>query len=219
LSESQPSAQAVGAMTEAVSSPAALLTLRRATAQQHAAIDRLLGIDAYLERARYVRILSAFDGFFRVWEPRVQAALPAPWARWFLARSRRPFLERDMTALGAMPFVSSALLAHRLRFDGRDAADAKAAAFGSMYVLEGSSLGGVLIAERVAQALGITSGNGGAYFTGWGADTGRLWREFRQVLESQLVRAESIGLACESAVETFDVLTNLFSEALDDRAR
>jgi heme oxygenase len=215
--EAQRPAEVVLSATEAGQSQSALIALRRATAQSHAAIDRLLGIDAYLERARYVRILAAFDGFYRVWEPRIEAALPEPWARWFLARSRRPFLERDMAVLEAMPFALSARLTDRMRFDAGDDADAGAAAFGSMYVLEGSSLGGVLIAERVVQALGITPANGGAYFAGWGADTGRLWREFRQVLESQLVRAESIRVASESAVETFDVLINVFSEALDDR--
>jgi heme oxygenase len=199
----------------AASSHAVILALRRATAERHAAVERLVDIDTFVDAVRYVKVLTAFDAFLEAWEPRVQAALPKAWAEWFVTRSRRPFLKKDMAALGARPFTLSASLSSRLRLE------TATAAFGSMYVLEGAALGGLVIARRVAEALHITADNGGAFFAGWGDDTARRWREFRQVLESEIDWApDSVQQACVAAVETFDVLHESFSRALhDDAAR
>ena len=64
--------------------------------------------------------------------------------------------------------------------------------------------------------LGIDPRNGGAFFSGWGHDTGRQWREFRQVLEFEVgASPDSLEHACHAAVDTFDVLTETFSRVLD----
>ena len=57
------------------------------------------------------------------------------------------------------------------------------AAWGTLYVLEGSTLGGQLIARHLAETLGLgpTSGAGG--LVPHGADTGGLWRDFKRLLD------------------------------------
>jgi heme oxygenase len=187
-----------------------LLALRAATAERHAAIDRLLSLARFVDRARYLSILGAFDGFLDRWEPRVLALMPPAFAAWFLAGSRRTLLNKDMAELHASPFALAS------GFADRPGLGSRAAAFGSIYVIEGSALGGRIIAKRIEEALGIHPGNGGAFFAGLGKDTGLRWREFRAALEIHVGPAPgSLQLACAAAVETFDALTETFARALD----
>jgi heme oxygenase len=73
-------------------------------------------------------------------------------------------------------------------------------ALGTAYVIEGSTLGGVLI-SRELQSMGITPQNGGRYFNSYGPEVGKYWAEFRQLLESQalLLDADLIVLGAMSA--------------------
>ena len=57
-----------------------------------------------------------------------------------------------------------------------------AEALGSMYVLEGSMLGGKLVARHVAASFGHTP----AYHDAYGSRTGAMWREFQVRLRSEL---------------------------------
>ena len=75
-----------------------------------------------------------------------------------------------------------------------------------MYVLEGSALGGQFIARTLAQA-GLHPDRGAAYFHGWGPATARLWRETREVLNTQLDSPRLVELAGIGARTTFDFLS------------
>lgn len=156
---------------------------------------------------RYARVLQVFDSFLASWEPAVAAALPAAWRSWLRERSRRPFLRQDLSALG-VPRAAEAAPLPALR--------TAAAAWGSIYVMEGSALGGQLITRSLAEA-GLHPHSGTAYFHGWGEATGAMWREFRATLESQLYDATAVAEACDAACRTFDTLSNLLESALHER--
>lgn len=55
-------------------------------------------------------------------------------------------------------------------------------AWGFAYVMEGSKLGGKVIAKHLQKTLGIVGDNGAAYLVNAGADTGREWKGFLQSL-------------------------------------
>jgi heme oxygenase len=184
--------------------PLPLSALRAATRGRHDRLDRLMDLRRLGERPRYIRVLQAFDAFLPAWEDAVLAALPPPWHGWLQQRSRRPFLSRDLQALATSPSpcpVAFAPLA------------GAAAAWGSLYVIEGSALGGQVITRALA-AHGLHPEAGAAYFHGWGDATGAMWREFRQLLERELHAPEALAAACDSACHTFDTLTGLMEEAL-----
>jgi heme oxygenase (biliverdin-IX-beta and delta-forming) len=159
------------------------------------------------DRRHYAAILRVFDAFLSQWEPAVAAALPAHRRQWLHARSRRAFLQQDLRALG-LQTPSERVCVPELR--------SAAAAWGSVYVLEGSALGGQLITRRLAEA-GLRPDCGAAYFHGWGEATAGLWREFRGVLEQQLDEPGAIAQACDAACATFDSLSNLLESALHER--
>ena len=54
-------------------------------------------------------------------------------------------------------------------------------ATGALYVVEGSTLGGKFICQSLAQ-FGLDPTNGAAYFSGYGEETGRMWKSFLQFM-------------------------------------
>ena len=191
-------------------SPSSVISLlRQATFRSHQDIEDLLQLDhPGLSPERYRQAIAGFARFLPAWEAAVVAALPARLGPWFAKRSRLRFLARDVTALGLASAADGAPV-HLPALSG------VAAAYGSMYVLEGSALGGQVIARQVAARLGLDPDQGAAYFTGWRAGTGTLWREFRERLEVEVgPREVDRASACDAAVQTFAALEAVFRAVL-----
>jgi heme oxygenase len=184
--------------------------LRQATSGRHAAIDSLLGLRRAFGRAHYGRVLQGFDAFLSVWERRMLRALPARLHPWFADGRRAVLVRRDLGALGlpAVPWQASV----------PDLAGLPQA-LGSLYVLEGSALGGQFIAAQVRRHLDLWPGNGAAYFNGCGAGTAERWRGFQRLLARELdADPEGRAQAVDAAVATFDGLIGTFSSLLHERA-
>lgn len=62
-----------------------------------------------------------------------------------------------------------------------------AQAMGLMYVIEGSTLGGRVILKSLDKNLGLSAENNAAYFSGYGAGTGLLWKAFLEHLTNYAV--------------------------------
>ena len=186
--------------------------LRRATHERHEAIEALLQLHHPLPRDRYERILGGFESFLRDWEPHLQAALPPELAAEAAARSRLPFLRHDLQVLG-LPRREDRPCSLAARLPLPDLA----AALGSQYVLEGSALGGQLVARQLAANLGLSPQSGAAYFHGWGEDTGRHWKQFRTRLDAHVPpEGPACDRACEAASRTFDLLIDTFTPLLHE---
>lgn len=183
-----------------------LAALRGATREQHARVDRLMDLQRMRDPDHYGTVLQVLDGFLASWEPAAVAALPARWQRWLQARSRRPFLQQDLRHLG-LPAVPAAPPL---------AVGSAAAAWGTVYVVEGSALGSRFIHRWLARS-GLYADGGTAYFRGWGEATEPMWSEVRALLQSELDSAVAIAPACEAARQTFDSLSVLLEHHLHER--
>lgn len=213
------SADTGAAPASAASRPSPLLQrLRMVTGAAHARIEALLRLDGPVDLDRYLLVLRCFDAFLSAWEPRVREALPVHLRVWFNARSRHAFLRQDLRDLSDChaPSPSS--------HNGGPASlslclGGPAAAFGSMYVLEGSALGGQVIARSMAAHHGLGPQHGARYFVGWAEHTGSMWREFRALMNTELADgAEASDQACTAAVATFEALIDLFVQRLPVQA-
>jgi heme oxygenase len=109
-------------------------------------------------------------------------------------RCRRDWLAADMHALAtALPAPQS--LGFELLTSGHG--------FGCLYVLEGSALGGRVIAKRVKQTLGLGPATGGAYFHGLGRQTASHWSDFLTALNT-IPANSAMGADAEAgAIATF----------------
>jgi len=75
---------------------------------------------------------------------------------------------------------------------------------GTMYVMEGSTLGGQLIARHVEKSLALVPGVGDAYFRGHGERTGAMWKEFSALLATR-ISDDQTGQVIDSAKKMFQV--------------
>jgi heme oxygenase len=156
--------------------------LKAATAEHHARLERRVDIAARLRsRGAYRELLQRFYGFYLPLEERL-----APFHA-FLPKT--PLLARDIEALGGD--VRTLPLAVKLPPTG-----SAAQALGVLYVLEGATLGGAVIA-RMARGLDVSREFFGAY------DAAR-WRTFKALVDDH-------GADTAAAVATFETLEDWIS--------
>lgn len=179
--------------------------LRAATAEAHQSMEDAMdllgpGVDA----GRMRKVLQRFFGFHVVWEVAV-GAWPAL-AGEIAARSRLAQLRADLTALG----LSGAEIEALPRCEAAAGlAQTEAAALGSFYVLEGSTLGGKVITKALAARDWLPEG-GFAYFDPYGARTGEMWRGFREWLAAHPAGHDQEEVA-QGARRTFALLETWMS--------
>jgi heme oxygenase len=161
-----------------------LARLRLETAVDHVAVEAGMPLMVEdLDRDDYVRCLQQLHGIVTAWEEWSAATSPE-WMHSLLEnRQRRGLLERDLAWFGVAPFDE----ARPAMPETQDAASL----LGAMYVMEGSSLGGRLIARHVERVLALSAGVGDAYFCGHNQQTGTMWKEFCGVLQARVPDRET----------------------------
>lgn len=178
----------------------ALARLRAATADAHGGLERSLDLLGRVgDRQRFVRVLERFFGFHLAWE---RAIRQHPAIRVFHEpRSRLPHLRRDLSALGR---THAELARLPLCVAAAGLAKDEAGAIGSIYVMEGSTLGGQVIARALASADWRPAG-GLTYFEPYRARTGEMWRGFGVWAETSLAADDHVA-AAGGANRTFSLL-------------
>lgn len=159
--------------------------LRVETRDEHESTERLLKdlMAPNLSLSRYVEILRAFWDIHRAVEEFLAGDRGGSAGRYFASRSMRRSrdLEEDLRELGESP------LAETPRDDLGTVVGSEAGAWGLLYVVEGSALGGQMIAKHLRTQFG---GRGLRFFEGAGAATGIHWREFVNALDNPLTHAD-----------------------------
>jgi heme oxygenase len=144
-----------------------------------------MGEDLTLDR--YVACLQQIHGIVSAWETTAQhAAETAPWLQSLLAdRSRETMLRRDLVFFASPMNLDYPLL---------PAPADTASLLGAMYVMEGSTLGGQLIARHVERVLPLSDGNGSEFFRGHRDQTGPMWKEFCEVLQTRVPESDTAAV-------------------------
>jgi heme oxygenase len=159
-------------------------------------------------REYYVQVLGAYYGFYAPLEARIQHA--ASWAILGFPlepRLKTPLLIRDLASLGlAEPDWRQLPLCPFL-----PALHSFPTALGCLYVLEGATLGGQLMARHLAQTLQLGSANGAAFFNSYGADVGVMWKAFRSFVDAQ--QPAAADAIVHGACVTFAALEQWFTES------
>lgn len=174
--------------------------LRRETREAHASLEAsldLLGRD--MQAARMRHILERFYGFHRAWEPRLQGH---PRLAGFMApRARLRHLAGDIAALGGDPDSLDLL---PICVEAAHLADDEAAALGSAYVLEGSTLGGQVIGRSLS-GRSWRPRRDLDYFNPYAERTGQMWRSFKAWCDSHPAGSQPLQVI-HGATRTFKVL-------------
>lgn len=178
--------------------------LRRDTAGVHAQVEQQLDLlGPELSLRRYRRTLQTLYGFYVPLELRLMRFAPAVLPDDVPLRARADLLVRDLCALG-MPRHALAGLPQCPELPRLARPEHVA---GCMYVIEGASLGGRVIARALQERLGLHAENGAAFFVGDADATGPRWKR----LLGWLDRLARSGARCDSiaaaACDTFGALS------------
>ena len=156
--------------------------LGRGTAPLHEHVNGRLDLPGGLADRTHYRVL--LGAMLRAWDA-VERTLATSGAIPVLgleAIRRADALRADLAALGGTPEAP-----------GRSsAAMGLAEGVGTVFVLEGSALGGPVIAPLVERHLGLAAGEGTAFFRGLGPRTARRWADVQG-------RIDAWGRGCASA--------------------
>jgi heme oxygenase (biliverdin-IX-beta and delta-forming) len=156
----------------------ALIHLRDVTGPAHRALEGGLGLlNEHLSLDEYTAVLTRFYGFWSGWQPQIADLIQNDLL--LTPRRRLHLLAADLAALGVSEHELAALPKCPLTAL-RDAAEA----LGSLYVMEGSTLGGRLIRENVQRCLGSVAVSSCSYFNSYGTATNTMWRSFLVVLDA-----------------------------------
>lgn len=144
-----------------------------------------------LTEAATARFLAKLYGFVVPFEQQLRAHAAEFGPEWELPRRyRAPLLRQDLPAADALPLAANLPPLHT-----------RAQLLGAMYVLEGSTLGGQVIARQLAKN-GIPTR---AYFSGHAEQTGPLWKSFVGLLAQAATPATTDDIVA-SATHTFQRL-------------
>lgn len=181
-----------------------LAQLRDRTRPYHEDVEREFGLsDRVWSSDKYRALLRRFLGYYEPMERQIEAAvdwsaLGFDWQR----RRKAPLLERDLSAAGDSPEVLAKLArcSQLLNVAGLPQA------LGSLYVLEGATLGGQVVMRYLTGVPGLAGVTWFSFFASYGDEVGPRWREFGEFLT---VHAGGHDEAIvQAACETFTSLTH-----------
>ena len=176
--------------------PSLLQQLKQETLPYHESLERQLPLfRPDLSWGEYRTLLESFYGFYAPWEQRAVPPLQRVWPGFFDGRRKTPLLERDLQFLGSDP----ALLRTCLCLPGTDSLPAL---WGTLYVLEGATLGGQILTRHLTQHFSLSPEAGCSFFASYGAAVGDRWREFCHLLSSYS-SPENDQAIVQAAIDTF----------------
>ena len=185
-----------------------LKKLKEDTREQHEGLEEAVDIlNGDFSLDDYERVLIKFYRFYRAMEPALPAVELAENGFDIEGRRKLQSLENDLKQLGI--FEKASLVP---AWDKAPKPDSAAKACGSVYVLEGATLGGQVIGRSLRDRLGITPENGGSFFYSYGPEVGPKWKEFGAVITEFAEKNGDDESIIQAAKDTFDGFKDCFSE-------
>lgn len=180
--------------------------IRAATREVHDRLDhsalaqKILSSDVQL--SDYVQLLRKTYGFVKPLETLVHGP-NSPVSDLDLnleVREKSHLIEADLLALGLSVEGSNSI---PLMLIEDDASISKAQAMGILYVLEGSTMGGMVLHRHLSEALGDKIAGATSFLNCYGPDTRRMFMDFVAVLDSFSADPAEQQVVCDAAFDTF----------------
>lgn len=186
-----------------------LAQLKSQTAHQHQRTED--SVDLMREdfsAEDYKKLLARFYAFYKSFEPKMSDALREnPIELDYENRRNAPRLFGDLKSLG----MSETAISEIESCGDLPALDSREKIFGALYVVEGSTLGGQVISRHLKEKFGFDESSGAAFFSGYGKETGAMWKNFREAItvfaDGGANRAEIVGAANETFTKIGDCLS------------
>jgi heme oxygenase len=186
--------------------------LRAATRAEHIRLEALPFFTALgsgeLRLVSYVGFLRALSVVYEAFERAVaDARHPRLAAVWDDSLRKLPLIDQDLgyfqrygVPQTPVAVVRASLVGQAVR---RRAHDDPVSLLGYLYVLEGSTLGGLILRDQIARAFDLEGPGGLAYVSSYGAATVSRWRGFIRRMNGALVDPAEQERAVAAAAEAF----------------
>jgi len=191
-------------------------TLKSETQSHHLRLEQRLNLLQRVITLRdYRELLSRLYGIYAPLEPVLWRALDPLKEELSLARRKKaPLLSRDLAACG----LKDADIVAIQRWREIAPFPSLPQALGHLYVLEGATLGGQVIARHLRKILPLKKTAGLSFFHSYGADASERWRQFRDVMTRHITTPAQQELAVGAALETFEAFDRWLNRDADGPA-
>lgn len=180
--------------------------LKENTKQYHQLLEKkmVVKMKSITTLSEYVQLLSLFYSFFGGLELSIDRYIDTTLLPDYAQRRKSSALANDLLALSAsLPLFA---LKNNLP-EIRDHIQC----IGALYVMEGSTLGGKVIAKMMLQQMEVTNMPGLSFFNGYGEHTMAMWQIFKQSIDTPLSGTEQ-DIIIQSANDTFLQFSNWFDK-------
>lgn len=155
--------------------------LKQNTAEFHDAAEKLFSSDKIFKKTftledykkiintNYLMLLHSEDKIFDSLSDRISEKLHLD------KRIKLPLIEKDLASLS----LKNQSVNHNLEFNNENEA------LGAMYVIEGSTLGGNVIAKQLSKTEGFDEVTFN-FFGCYQENTGPMWKNFKEVLDTEI---------------------------------
>jgi len=159
---------------------------------------------------KYQRLLHAYFHLYGFLERQIMHALEQHACTFnYSERQKLPWLNRDLAFYELTPELRSTYLDQTVTLKMPLSVSQL---FGTLYVVEGSTLGGQIISRLLNTHMGLTQDTGAAFFHGYGARTSAMWQSFLDEANLMCKTETEYQTAEVAACSTFE----LFNRVLDD---
>ena len=183
--------------------------LRLVTRDAHLRLEAEVDFDGRLTSLEIYR--GFLEDFFRFIRPVEEALARLDLTRFgidYSSRRKLSWIEADLKDLGH----SAESVETLPRFGELPHLTEPIEALGVMYVLEGSSLGRQVMLGKLAMRLNIRPDWAGHFFSGYGKETGAMWRSFVAVLNEAGKAPDAARLIESSALASFAAFEKCLAE-------
>lgn len=172
--------------------------IKKETKIAHAETEKILipQLKNIQSKDDYARILQMFYGYFTPLQSRIEKFIDDRNLPDINERRKVAAIETDLFSLGVKekPDICTQLPAihHPLQ------------ALGALYVIEGSTLGGAIIAKMLQNNTALQATDAMLnFFKGYGEDTMQMWQAFKSFLENKIETDDDLAQVIVAANETF----------------
>ncbi len=171
--------------------------LKEETKEPHLALEKLIirHIKDISEPAQYIALLKLFYGYYKPVEEHLDRYFNDEIIPFYSDRRKAATILEDLSNLGNDNIVLPLAL-------DTPVIDSTAKAFGSFYVLEGSTLGGSIIADMLIKHAGINTGNT-RFFNVYAENKEMMWQTFKEKMDNWNETANSDEEVITAAATTF----------------
>ncbi len=174
--------------------------LRAETGELHKKLDTSLYplIQGMKTPEEYAKLLQTFYAYFKPLEEKVYKYIGDAELKDHNERRNTGYILKDLETINQSTEIEPAKETPEI--------NNTAAAFGALYVMEGSTLGGKIIAKTIASNLGYTDTNALNFFSGYKEHTGPKWLTFIEALNNFAISANDDETIIEAAKSSFQKL-------------